>query len=132
MKRFLIPLLFVGALALAPSWAQAGGRSSFGFSLGFGGGGYNNFGFASINYNRGFFGHSYYGHGYYGGRGYYSARFYAPIYRSRYYYYDPVYIAPPPVVYVEPAPCYVYPRYYSRSYCAPRYYYSARTYYYYR
>src|SRR5258705_5118154 len=65
MKRFLIPFLFVGALTLLPNSALAGGHSRYGFSIGFGGGGYNNFGFASFNYNSG---------GFYGGRGYYGGR----------------------------------------------------------
>src|SRR5882757_822748 len=135
MKRFLIPLLFVGALTLLPSSANAGG-GRYGFSVGFAGGG----GFASFNYANGGHGHyggrGYYGHGgFYGrggygyyGNGYYNNRYAASVYFAPSFYYDdPVYYAPPPVVYAEPAPCYVYPRYYRRNY-ATRYY-SERTYY---
>jgi hypothetical protein len=115
MKRFLIPLLFVGALTLLPDSAQARGYSRFDFTFGFGGGYYNR-GYSSFHYG---YSRPYFSRGYY------------PIYRSRYYYYDPVYIAPPPVVYYD-APVYVYPRrfYYRDNYCAPRYYYSERSYYY--
>ena len=59
--------------------------------------------------------------------------YYAPAFRSRYYYEDPVYYAPPPLVIVEPAPCYVYPRrsYYSSDrYYPSRYYREERSYYY--
>ena len=113
MKRLLIPLLFVGALALAPNSAQARGYSRFDFS----------FGFSSGYYNRGY-GSFHYGYS----RPYFYHSYYYPIYRSRYFYYDPVYIAPPPVVYFEPAP--IVRRYYYRDYCAPRTYYRERTYYY--
>ncbi|HEV8603812.1 MAG TPA: hypothetical protein VGQ99_00515 [Tepidisphaeraceae bacterium] len=118
MKRFLIPLLFVAALTLLPNPAEARGysRSRFDFT----------FGFSSGYYNRGY---SSFHYGY--SRPYYRD-YCAPIYRSRYYYNDPVYIAPP-VVYIDPAPVYIYPRrpyYYRDSYRSPRYYYSERSYYY--
>src|SRR5258706_6208680 len=64
MKRFLIPLLFLGALTLLTNSAQAGGHSSYGFSVGFGGGG----GFGSFSY-----GH---GGGYYGGYGYFNGHWF--------------------------------------------------------
>ncbi|SRR5258705_7501839 len=119
MKRFLIPLLFIGALTLLPHDAQARGysRSRFDFTFGFSSG-YHSYGFGGLHY-----GYS---------RPYYSRGYYAPIFRSRYYYEDPVYYAPSPVVIVEPAPCYDYPRrsyFYSDRY-APRYYREERSYYY--
>jgi hypothetical protein len=117
MKRFLIPLLFVSALTLLPDRADARGysRSRFDFTFGF-----------SSGY------HSYGGFNYGYSRPYYSRGYYAPAFRSRFYYEDPVYYRPAPVVIVEPAPYYVYPRrsYYYSDRCAPRYYREERTYYY--
>jgi hypothetical protein len=130
MKRFLLPLLFVGALTLLPDAADARGysRSRFDFSFGLSSGYYNR-GYSSFNfgYNRGY---SSFNFGY--SRPYYRDSYCAPIYRSRYYYNDPVYIAPP-VVYIDPDPVCVYPRrsyYYRDTYRSPRYYYSERSHYY--
>lgn len=121
--KLTLPVL--GALALLaalPTPAQAGGRSSFDVSVGFGYsnyGGYHGYGrnhygsSVSFRYSRG--GH--YGHSHYGGyspRYYRSSRYYAPrpIYRGsyyrpvrRHYYHDGYYHRP------------VYRRYYRDDYC---------------
>lgn len=91
--KLAVPVIAALALfSVMPGKAQAGDRSSFGFSLGlgyssggsyyYGGGGYRS-GYSSHRYHN----HGYHGHGYHSTR-YYAPRYYAPrpVYRETYYY----------------------------------------------